>query len=74
MTPLPAGQNMHRALKGSRLVTVHGGEGHSVRFYTDVRNACADRQVDAYLATGILPRTDVTCQTAPGRRTESDPR
>ncbi|MFI6645710.1 alpha/beta hydrolase [Streptomyces sp. NPDC050504] len=60
-TPLSGGQSMHRSLKGSRMVTVAGGEGHGVRFYTDTQNACADRQADAYLATGRLPATDVTC-------------
>jgi pimeloyl-ACP methyl ester carboxylesterase len=71
MTPLAAGQGMHQALKGSRMVTVRGGEGHSVRFWADVRNACADRQADAYLATGALPTSDVICQAAPDGRTDS---
>ncbi|WP_309248715.1 alpha/beta hydrolase [Streptomyces sp. MNP-20] len=70
-TPLNAAQSMHRALKGSRLVTVRGGEGHSVRFWADVRNACADRQTDTYLATGVLPASDITCQATPGARTRA---
>lgn len=69
MTPLSAGQSMHRALKGSRMVTVHGGEGHSVRWWADIRNACADQQADAYLATGTLPTSDVTCTATAEERT-----
>ncbi|ATM24656.1 putative Tripeptidyl aminopeptidase (plasmid) [Streptomyces alboflavus] len=72
-TPLAAGQSMHRALKGSRMVTVRGGVGHSVRFYTDVRNACADRYADVYMATGKLPASDLTCQAAPQAGTKSAP-
>ncbi|QDQ15959.1 alpha/beta hydrolase [Streptomyces spectabilis] len=70
-TPLSSARSLHRDLKGSRLVTVRGGEGHSVRFYTATRNACADRQVDAYLITGELPREDVTCRAAPDTRKRS---
>ncbi|CAM5279175.1 alpha/beta hydrolase [Streptomyces abikoensis] len=51
----------HRALKGSRLVTVPGGD-HGV--YND-GNACADGIVNKYLLTGELPARDLTCETAP---------
>ncbi|MEV0445487.1 hypothetical protein AB0I84_34645 [Streptomyces spectabilis] len=37
---MASARSLHRDLTGSRLVTVRGGEGHSVRFYTDARNAC----------------------------------
>ncbi|MFI8933291.1 alpha/beta hydrolase [Streptomyces sp. NPDC053474] len=70
-TPLDSALSLHRDLKGSRLVTVRGGEGHSVRFYTDTRNACADHHVDAYLTTGKLPRADVTCRATPDARKPS---
>jgi pimeloyl-ACP methyl ester carboxylesterase len=60
-TPLHAAQGMHRALRGSRMVTVAGGEGHGV-YGT---NACADRSADSYLTTGRLPAKDLTCQARP---------
>ncbi|MBB5116881.1 hydrolase [Streptomyces eurocidicus] len=63
-TPLAAGRGMHRALRGSRMVTVAGGEGHGVLFGTD---SCADGSATAYLATGRLPAKDLTCGTRGGR-------
>ncbi|MEU2711486.1 alpha/beta hydrolase [Streptomyces sp. NPDC007205] len=59
-TPLASGLGMHRALKGSRMVYVKGGEGHGV-YATDPRS-CADRTVNAYLSNGRLPARDVTCK------------
>ncbi|MYW47588.1 alpha/beta hydrolase, partial [Streptomyces sp. SID161] len=64
-TPLVSGLGMHRALKGSRMVYVRGGEGHGV--YNGDTSACADRAVNAYLSTGRLPAGDITC-TPPARR------
>ncbi|MGW3120206.1 alpha/beta hydrolase [Streptomyces sp. NPDC001107] len=64
-TPLASGLGMHRALKGSRMVYVKGGEGHGV--YSDDPHACANRAVNAYLSTGKLPAEDITC-TPSGRR------
>nr|WP_030682546.1 alpha/beta hydrolase [Streptomyces sp. NRRL B-1347] len=58
-TPLPGAQAMHRALRGSRMVTVAGGEGHIV----NGTNACADDSVTRYLTTGRLPARDLTCRT-----------
>ncbi|MGW7051173.1 alpha/beta hydrolase [Streptomyces sp. NPDC054887] len=57
-TPLPSGQALHAALKGSKMVTVLGGEGHGV--YPS-GNACTDGTVTGYLLTGKLPAKDVTC-------------
>ncbi|MEU5187110.1 alpha/beta hydrolase [Streptomyces klenkii] len=54
-------QRAHRALRGSRLVTVPGGD-HGV--YGD-GNACADGIVNKYLLSGELPARDVTCEAAP---------
>ncbi|MEV5380932.1 alpha/beta hydrolase [Streptomyces nondiastaticus] len=54
-------QRAHRALKGSRLVTVPGGD-HGVY---GGGNACADGIVDKYLLSGELPARDVTCEAAP---------
>ncbi|MEU1819026.1 alpha/beta hydrolase [Streptomyces roseifaciens] len=61
-TPLTAGQGMHRALHGSRMVTVAGGEGHGVFG----AGSCADRSATVYLTTGRLPAEDLTCQATTG--------
>ncbi|MEV5876270.1 alpha/beta hydrolase [Streptomyces sp. NPDC052101] len=61
-TPLVSGLGMHRALKGSRMVYVQGGEGHGV--YSDDPGACANITVNAYLSTGELPAKDVTCKVS----------
>ncbi|MFF7725102.1 alpha/beta hydrolase [Streptomyces sp. NPDC008001] len=53
-------QRAHRALRGSRLVTVTGGD-HGVYLNG---NACADAAVDTYLLSGELPARDVTCEPA----------
>ncbi|WP_443050729.1 alpha/beta hydrolase [Streptomyces sp. H27-D2] len=58
LTPLAGGRAMHRALHGSRMVTVAGGEGHIV----NGNNPCADTSAMAYLATGRLPGKDLTCR------------
>lgn len=58
-TPLPSGQALHAQLKGSKMVTVLGGEGHGV--YPS-GNACTDGAVNRYLATGKLPAKDATCR------------
>ncbi|MEU3352280.1 alpha/beta hydrolase [Streptomyces sp. NPDC037389] len=60
-TPLFAAQTMHRALRGSRMLTVAGGEGHGV-LYASGSNSCADKAATAYLTTGKLPAEDLTCQ------------
>ncbi|GAA3113885.1 hypothetical protein GCM10020254_70340 [Streptomyces goshikiensis] len=62
-TPLTSGQGLHRALRGSKMVLVKGGEGHGV--YLADPNSCANAPVSAYLTTGKLPAKDVTCQTPP---------
>ncbi|MGK7234577.1 alpha/beta hydrolase [Streptomyces hygroscopicus] len=62
-TPLPSGQALHTDLKGSKMLTVLGGEGHGV--YPS-GNACTDGKVTDYLATGKLPAKDVTCKATPG--------
>ncbi|WP_331741802.1 alpha/beta hydrolase (plasmid) [Streptomyces sp. NBC_00726] len=60
-TPLFAGRAMHRALHGSRMVTVTGGEGHGVLYAPDT-GSCADATATAYLTTGRLPAKDVACR------------
>ncbi|MFE7114426.1 alpha/beta hydrolase [Streptomyces sp. NPDC057654] len=58
-TPLPSGQAVHADLKGSKMVTVLGGEGHGVFPNGD---ACTDGTVTDYLTNGKLPAKDVTCK------------
>ncbi|MFF1374932.1 alpha/beta hydrolase [Streptomyces sp. NPDC058308] len=69
-TPLTAARSMHRALKGSRLVTVDEGEGHGVAYgmAPGPANRCAQDTATAYLVTGVLPGKDVTCRAVPGRK------
>lgn len=62
-TPLAAAQGMHRVLRGSRMVTVAGGEGHGVYG----AESCADEPATVYLTTGRLPAKDLTCRTPAGR-------
>ncbi|GAU64835.1 putative tripeptidyl aminopeptidase [Streptomyces sp. NBRC 110611] len=51
----------HRALRGSRLVTVDGGDHGQ---YLN-GNGCVDRIVDTYLLTGSVPARDTSCPAAP---------
>ncbi|MER0241207.1 alpha/beta hydrolase [Streptomyces sp. HSW2009] len=62
-TPLVSGKGAHRALKGSRMLTVLDGEGHGV--YTS--GSCADKTTTSYLTTGKLPAKDLTCRTPVGK-------
>lgn len=62
-TPLPSGQALHDQLRGSKMVTVLGGEGHGV--YPS-GNACTDGAVNRYLLTGKLPAKDVACRATAG--------
>ncbi|MCQ0017560.1 alpha/beta hydrolase [Actinomadura madurae] len=50
---------MHRALTGSRLLTLRGTIAHGI--YGEYGNACVDAKVNSYLATGVLPATDPVC-------------
>ncbi|PRY21031.1 alpha/beta hydrolase family protein [Pseudosporangium ferrugineum] len=58
-TPLAGARAAHRALAGSRMVTVRNGEGHGI--YLEQGNRCARDRVSAYLTTGRLPAADLTC-------------
>ncbi|MFE9461321.1 alpha/beta fold hydrolase [Streptomyces californicus] len=62
-TPLPSGQALHRQLKGSKMVTVLGGEGHGI--YPS-GNPCTDGAIDRYLLAGKLPAKDMTCRATEG--------
>ncbi|MEH1124274.1 alpha/beta hydrolase [Micromonospora sp. CPCC 206061] len=50
---------MHRALTGSRMVTLDGARIHSV--FGNYGNVCVDDTVIGYLRDGVLPSTDLTC-------------
>ena len=50
---------MHRKWPSSRLVTLRGADQHAV--YGVYGSQCADETVNAYLATGHLPATDMIC-------------
>ncbi|MFI0410795.1 alpha/beta hydrolase [Actinomadura sp. 3N508] len=50
---------MHRALTGSRLLTLRNTTAHGI--YGENGNPCVDAKVNAYLATGTLPATNPTC-------------
>ncbi|GAA2925623.1 MULTISPECIES: alpha/beta hydrolase [Streptomyces] len=67
-TPLPSGQALHADLKGSKMVTVLGGEGHGV--YPN-GNACTDGTVTDYLISGKLPAKDVTCEATADSNAEA---
>ncbi|MFJ9817473.1 alpha/beta fold hydrolase [Streptomyces sp. NPDC101151] len=48
---------------GSRLVTLRGADQHAL--YGVFGSSCVDTTVNAYLASGRLPATDVTCARPP---------
>ncbi|MEV7279358.1 alpha/beta hydrolase [Streptomyces sp. NPDC093111] len=62
-TPLASGQGLRRAMKGARMVTVLGGQGHGVYGL----GSCADATATAYLVTGRLPAADLSCRTPAGQ-------
>src|SRR6266511_3633591 len=56
---LTQGRAMHRALTGSRMITLAGVRTHGVYLFRGA--GCVDDAVNAYLATGTLPAHDLTC-------------
>jgi pimeloyl-ACP methyl ester carboxylesterase len=54
------GRAMHRALRGSRRVTLAGVRTHMV--YGLWPSACAEAAVAGYLDSGALPAADLTCE------------
>nr|WP_199193015.1 alpha/beta hydrolase [Amycolatopsis sp. BJA-103] len=69
VTPYPGQRSLHRALTGSRMVTLDGAFRHGV--YLFARDSCVTGAVESYLLGGSLPGADVTCasQRSPGRTT-----
>jgi len=59
-TPYAGQQVLHRALTGSRMVTLDRAFRHGV-YLIDTTATCVSQAVEAYLLDGALPRTDVTC-------------
>ncbi|GAB3839472.1 alpha/beta hydrolase [Kribbella italica] len=55
----PMARKLHRALTGSRMITVRDARKHGI--FGEHGNDCADRKVIDYLATGKLPRIDSNC-------------
>jgi TAP-like protein len=49
----------HRALAGSRMITLQGVRIHGVYLFRG--SACVDNAVNAYLGTGLLPAHDFSC-------------
>jgi pimeloyl-ACP methyl ester carboxylesterase len=58
-TPYPGQLALHRALAGSRMVTLDNAYRHLVYGLED--NACVDGAVNRYLLDGVLPAADLTC-------------
>lgn len=56
---LDMGQAMHRALSGSRMITLENVRTHGVYLFRGA--ACVDDTVDAYLNSGNLPTQDFAC-------------
>ncbi|MFE3017425.1 alpha/beta hydrolase [Streptomyces sp. NPDC059256] len=57
-TTYESGLRMHRAMRGSRLVTVPV-RGHTI--YGHYPNDCVDETVNTYLLHGTLPGRDIVC-------------
>ncbi|GAA1032797.1 alpha/beta hydrolase [Virgisporangium ochraceum] len=58
-TTYAAATAMHRAMAGSRMLTLDGARIHAV--YANYGNACVDGHVNAYLRDGVPPARDLTC-------------
>ncbi|MFF2040650.1 alpha/beta hydrolase [Kitasatospora sp. NPDC058170] len=65
LTPFAGQQAMHRALSGSRMVTLRGAFRHGV--YLTAANTCIDTAVSGYLVGGVLPEGDAACDATPGK-------
>ncbi|RJO73616.1 alpha/beta fold hydrolase [Nocardia panacis] len=56
-TAYQQGVGLHRALTGSRLVTMPDRVAHGVM----KQSSCASHAAEVYLGTGVLPAEDITC-------------
>ncbi|RJQ80876.1 alpha/beta hydrolase [Amycolatopsis panacis] len=59
VTPYPGQQELHRALRGSRMVTLASAFRHGVYGYAS--SACVTDAVGEYLLGGVLPAVDRFC-------------
>ncbi|MFF2848086.1 alpha/beta hydrolase [Streptomyces sp. NPDC058001] len=57
-TPYPGAVELHQRFKGSRLITEKDAGSHGV---TNLVNPCINERVDAYLLSGTVDSSDVTC-------------
>ncbi|WP_190134691.1 alpha/beta hydrolase [Streptomyces longispororuber] len=57
-TPYPGAVELHKRLKGSRLITEKDAGSHGI---TNLANPCLNERVDTYLLTGKVDSRDVTC-------------
>ena len=57
-TPYAGAVELHKRLKGSRLITEKDAGSHGI---TNVENSCINERVDAYLLKGTVGDKDVTC-------------
>ena len=67
-TPYAGAQDAHKLLPSARMVVVPGGGNHGQSF-EQPSDACVQRYVNAYLATGALPQgsglVNATCAAVP---------
>lgn len=57
-TPYGGAVELHKRLKGSRLITERDAGSHGI---TNVENPCINKRVDAYLLKGTVGGKDATC-------------
>ncbi|YCK35411.1 alpha/beta hydrolase [Actinomadura sp. ATCC 39365] len=62
VTPFAGQRSMHRALAGSRMITLRGAFRHGA--YLAAGDTCVDATVNRYLVDGVLPGGDTTCDEA----------
>jgi hypothetical protein len=60
-TPYTGARNLHRALTGSRLVSLRNAYRHGL--FLSGGSDCVDRAVVTYLVDGKLPARDLVCTT-----------
>jgi hypothetical protein len=67
-TPYQGAQDAHKLLPSARMVVVEGDGNHGQSF-ADPVDACVQRYLNAYLATGALPEgpglVNATCAATP---------
>lgn len=59
-TAYDSGVDLHRAMSGSRLITLPGVRAHGL--FSRYPNGCMENAVNTYLRDGVLPSGDLTCR------------